>query len=99
MPEPATVKIVFCMGSSCFSRGNGRLLKALQDYLQDAGAAHRVSISGSLCENNCTAGPNITIDGEPHSVTGPEELLRLVARRLGLQDAPTCANQHGEALQ
>lgn len=56
------VIITICMGSSCFTRGNKQVLEAIQNYLKQEDIEDRVTIKGSLCENNCKCGPNIKIN-------------------------------------
>ncbi len=58
------IEVVFCMGSSCFSRGSNRGLALLQAYLKENNLENRVSLQGRLCRGHCQDGPNITIDGK-----------------------------------
>jgi NADH:ubiquinone oxidoreductase subunit E len=57
-------KIVICMGSSCFSRGNDRLLETIETFIAEHGLENQVDLLGSRCENTCAQGPVIKIDGE-----------------------------------
>lgn len=85
--EEHTIKI--CMGSSCFSRGNGLnaefLQKALEDGQVDASidCTHCWHIEGSLCEGLCKDGPIIVIDGQVHrkvTLTTLQDILGLKSR-------------------
>jgi len=73
-----TLRIAVCMGSSCFSRGNnGEAIETLRRCAESAGV--RPEISGRLCENKCTEGPNITIENTLYSNVQPScfpELLK-----------------------
>lgn len=75
---PATLRIAVCMGSSCFSRGNNsQAIDTLRHCVEDAGLVP--DISGHLCENLCTQGPNITIGETIYSNVQPScfpELLK-----------------------
>lgn len=59
-------KIMICMGSSCFARGNEQNLELIERYL----AAHELKdevdleLGCSLCQGNCSKGPNISVDGK-----------------------------------
>jgi NADH:ubiquinone oxidoreductase subunit E len=78
--------IQICMGSSCFSRGNGENLRVLKDLLSRHGIAAIVQPVGHLCEGQCSDGPNITIDGTMYHRVTPASLRSLMAGRLGAAD-------------
>lgn len=62
--------IRICLGSSCFARGNGHTTKLLQEYIREKGLTATVELSGALCQEDCSCGPNIQIDGHTyHGVT------------------------------
>jgi NADH:ubiquinone oxidoreductase subunit E len=86
--EAKKLQVIVCMGSSCFSRGNSRMLKLLQDSIKSCGAESRVQISGSLCEDQCTCGPNITINGNRLSAATPEKCIQLLQQHLHTQETP-----------
>jgi biotin synthase len=81
MSEPIPLQITVCMGSSCFSRGNdGRVIETLR---QCASAAGRIpEISGHLCEDQCTCGPHITIEGTLYSNVQPSCIPELLKHHL-----------------
>ncbi len=60
-------EIVICMGSSCFSRGNGRNYEVIQEYLKQGISDFEVVIRGCRCGGQCMNGPNIWIDGVLHT--------------------------------
>lgn len=57
-------EISICMGSSCFSRGNNRMIGIIKEFLKAEGLEDKVVLSGSLCEGRCKNGPGITINGK-----------------------------------
>jgi NADH:ubiquinone oxidoreductase subunit E len=81
-PAQSVVEVVFCMGSSCFSRGGNRGLALLQTYLKDNGLESRVRLEGRLCQGRCQEGPNVTIDGKPYHAVNPAVVLDLVKYHL-----------------
>ncbi len=71
--EPTELAI--CMGSSCFSRGNKRNIKVIQEYIDMHGLCGKIVLKGHLCEGLCKKGPNITVDGEVYSSMEPDSLM------------------------
>ena len=79
-------EIRICMGSSCFSRGNAANLKLIQDYLAARGLAARVVTMGHLCEDLCSRGPNLIVDGAMHHAVDAAALRALLDERFGAGD-------------
>ncbi len=73
-------KIVICMGSSCFARGNKSNLKIIKEFL--ASREVDCELSGRGCIGNCRSGPNIAIDGEQFERVDPETLIDLLTEKL-----------------
>lgn len=72
--------VCICMGSSCFSRGNSRIVPAVKDLLASNGLRGRAVLEGHLCEGLCNHGPNVTIDGKLHQRANPVEVLEAIRR-------------------
>ncbi|HWR52116.1 MAG TPA: (2Fe-2S) ferredoxin domain-containing protein [Bryobacteraceae bacterium] len=75
--------IQICMGSSCFSRGNGENLRVLNQLLDKHRLGVLVRPMGHLCEGKCSEGPNIMIDGRMFHCVTPDMLRALMEDRLG----------------
>ena len=77
----ATHTIVICMGSSCFARGNRRILPLIEAYLKN----HEVDcrLIGRGCAGKCRQGPNLEIDGEKFERVDQESLIDLLDAKLG----------------
>lgn len=71
-------QIVICMGSSCFARGNRTNLGRIEQFLNDHGLRAQISLKGSRCENLCTEGPNIIINGQIYNRVDPGTLVDLL---------------------
>jgi NADH:ubiquinone oxidoreductase subunit E len=85
----AAVELVICMGSACFSRGNRHTLELVQDLLRERGLEQRVRVSGTLCQDRCRQGPNLSWAGEPICGHEPGAALVAVAARLAaLENEP-----------
>jgi NADH:ubiquinone oxidoreductase subunit E len=66
-----TITVELCLGSSCFARGNSEALSVLETYIKDHHLEDKVKLVGHLCDNACSIGPNVTIDGiQYHGVQG-----------------------------
>lgn len=59
--------ITICMGSSCFSRGNGRNHEVIKTYLLENDLSAQVLVKGCRCGGQCMDGPNIWIDDQIYS--------------------------------
>jgi len=77
------VELVVCMGSACFSRGNIRTLELIQRCLKERGLERRVRVTGTLCQDRCRQGPNITLQGECFCGLEPPAILELLEELLG----------------
>ena len=62
--EMSKPKIVVCLGSSCFARGNEENIRVVEDYLQKNSYQDDVDVelSGTLCQGRCSEGPNVMLD-------------------------------------
>jgi NADH:ubiquinone oxidoreductase subunit E len=55
-------KIVICLGSSCFARGNQELIPVIRKYIASRQIEDKVDFKGDHCLSNCSEGPNLMID-------------------------------------
>lgn len=62
-----TTQIKVCMGSSCFARGNAKNLQIIQEFIDKNNLDATVELSGLRCCNNCSKGPNISIDDKEYN--------------------------------
>ncbi len=84
----AAIELVVCMGSACFSRGNIRTLELIQRYLKEHDLEQRVKVTGTLCQDQCRTGPNVTLQGECFCALEPKEILALLEERIAAGDTP-----------
>jgi len=79
-PIAATPIVVeLCLGSACYSRGNGEAIDILEDFIRSEALEEHVSLKGRLCAEECAKGPCIHINGKLYSEVRPEctvDLLR-----------------------
>jgi len=70
------------MGSSCFARGNSRAVDTVREFLRTRELEDQVHLTGTLCQNRCRQGPNLTFDGECHCEVDPSTLPDLLEELL-----------------
>lgn len=69
------MEIRICMGSSCYSRGNGLNAELVQGLIRDGILeAATTELSGTLCEGLCVEGPIVILDGVVHKGVTPPML-------------------------
>ncbi len=82
------IEIVVCMGSSCFSRGNKKLVPIIESFFQSFSEKENVLLKpklimkGSMCENQCKSGPNVKIDGFRYQLQQPEDIIPILKKIL-----------------
>ncbi len=76
------IEITLCMGSSCFARGNNRVLAGLEAMIRRNGWTDAVSLAGSRCSSRCGDGPNLTVNGTLHSARDLDAIETLIAGKL-----------------
>lgn len=79
---PTVVDVSLCMGSSCFARGNNRLLESLEQAIELNGWQERISLVGARCDNRCGDGPNVTVDGKLYQGLDVGAFMDLIQRKM-----------------
>jgi NADH:ubiquinone oxidoreductase subunit E len=54
-------ELVICLGSSCFARGNKKILETIQQYIKDNQLDGKVKFRGNHCFGKCNKGPVLKI--------------------------------------
>ena len=73
-----TKEIKVCMGSACFAKGNLENLEYIRQYIDENNLDSNVQIVGALCENKCSDGPRIIVDGKEYKRVTKEEIAKLL---------------------
>lgn len=73
-----TVEIRICLGSSCFARGNDRVLEIMKAYIEKHEIAANIDFRGHLCAGDCTKGPVIAIAGKTYYNITPDMIETLM---------------------
>lgn len=78
------IEITICLGSSCFSRGNGKALKAINNFLEENKLKDKVFFHGELCTGNCAKGPILKVGDELHEEVDPDSVVEILNGVFGL---------------
>ncbi len=78
MENDSQVTITICMGSSCFSRGNGKNYEIITGYLESRDSGISVNIKGCRCGDLCMDGPNIWINEKLYSNVDQGSLIDIL---------------------
>ncbi len=82
------VKILLCLGSSCFARGNHDLIAAIRSYITRNQLEEKVEFRGDHCFGNCSDGPNVQIDSRLYQQVNRENIGQILDEALyGLLNA------------
>lgn len=76
------IELTICLGSSCFSRGNGRTLAAIKDFIQERQIEDQVFFKGELCSDKCQNGPILKINEKVFENLDPDSVTDLLSKEL-----------------
>lgn len=62
--NPNKTEIIICLGSSCFARGNKKMVQVIQQFLKQNYLEDKVLFRGAHCFGQCGDGPVIKVDDE-----------------------------------
>jgi NADH:ubiquinone oxidoreductase subunit E len=54
-------QIILCLGSSCFARGNQKIIQMVKNYIENRNLSDWVEFKGDHCFDECSEGPNMYI--------------------------------------
>lgn len=67
-----------CLGSSCFSRGNKKIVKVIQEYILEHDLSGKANFHGGHCFSKCEQGPTLLVNGEYHHRLTEESVIRIL---------------------
>jgi len=76
-------EMIICLGSSCFSRGNNKNLRIVQDYLKRNNLEVRIDFKGNLCSGNCNLGPIIQINDKVYENVDESNIITILNNEFG----------------
>ena len=78
--EIEKTEITICLGSSCFARGNKRLVAIVKDFLKENKLEDQVFFHGNHCFDRCMDGPSIKINNKMYSGIDEEKVIKLLEK-------------------
>ena len=72
------IKVVICLGSSCYSRGNAKTLEIVKDYLAMNQLIDQTDFRGKLCSNDCNHGPVLSIGDQKHLNVNESSIVKIL---------------------
>lgn len=72
------IDITICLGSSCFSRGNGKTMATIKSYLKEHGLESKTFFHGELCTGNCAKGPVLKINDRLYENVDPTNIIDIL---------------------
>jgi NADH:ubiquinone oxidoreductase subunit E len=76
--------ITICMGSSCFSRGNKKMVSIIKEYLKDKNLEGSVVLQGAHCMGLCDMGPVLKIGAEIFRQVDESNLEVILDKKFGI---------------
>jgi NADH:ubiquinone oxidoreductase subunit E len=73
-----THEITICLGSSCFSRGNKKILEVIKAYLKEHNLSGQVFFHGDLCSGHCEQGPVIKINDQIFKMVNADNIYDIL---------------------
>jgi len=71
-------KLILCLGSSCYSRGNQYVLEVVKQYIKDHNLKDEVDFRGQLCTGNCSHGPVMKINDVKHENVDTNNIQKIL---------------------
>ncbi len=82
--EEKKTEIRICLGSSCFARGNKKMVQVIQQFLIQNHLEEKVNFHGAHCFGHCGEGPMIMIGEDLIHSQDPDEIKSLLKNHFGL---------------
>lgn len=78
------IDLQICLGSSCFSRGNKKIVKVVEEYIRTNNLSGRVYFHGGHCFSKCEQGPTLLADGKYFHQLTEESVKEVLDKLFGL---------------
>lgn len=82
MKNGKKVAITICLGSSCFARGNSKVLEVVKSYLQQNKVDGSLSFKGELCQEHCSKGPVIQINNVEYYEVSASNVIDILNKHI-----------------
>lgn len=72
------IDLVICLGSSCFARGNKKIVQIVKEYIAENNLKDRVNFKGNHCFGYCERGPVVKINDRIHEEVSESSILNIL---------------------
>lgn len=79
-----TLKLIICMGSSCYSKGSSNIIKAVEAFMKSGDSKIEIEMSGCLCMECCTNGPVVKIGDKIYENVTEYSIISTLKQDYGL---------------
>ena len=77
------IELQICLGSSCFARGNKKMVHAIQSYLEEHQLQDKVVMQGGHCFGHCAKGPILKINDKIYEDVNYIDVIDILAKEIG----------------
>ncbi|MCB8995145.1 MAG: (2Fe-2S) ferredoxin domain-containing protein [Bacteroidales bacterium] len=75
-------ELIICLGSSCFARGNKKILEQIQQYIKEHNLEEKVIFRGNHCFGKCNKGPILKLGEKFFEQVNEHNLLEILNKEL-----------------
>ncbi len=79
-------RIMICLGSSCYSRGNADNLAAIKSFIGLHDLDADIDFRGHLCNETCNKGPVIQLDDAVHEEVTQSSLHNILEHHFNIRN-------------
>lgn len=72
------IDLVICLGSSCFARGNKKIVNLVKGYIEENNLKERVNFKGNHCFGYCERGPVVKINDRIHEEISESTIINIL---------------------
>jgi len=90
------IKVIICLGSSCYSRGNAKTLEVVKEYLAKNQLIDQTDFRGKLCSNDCNHGPVLTIGDHKYLNVNDTSVIKILDSAFNLKKQTSLAASQKE---
>ena len=76
------IELNICLGSSCFARGNKKIVHDIQSYIEVNQLQDKVILKGGHCFGHCAKGPVIKLNDEIYENVSYSDVINILNKEL-----------------
>lgn len=77
------IELNICLGSSCFARGNKKIVHAIQSYIEEHELQDNVMLKGGHCFGHCAKGPILKVNDKIYENVNYLDVIDILAKEIG----------------